>query len=343
MEDAESGRWDEFVAGAERGHMLQGWAWGEFKRRHGWRPVRLALFRDERIVAGAQVLIRSLFGVSMAYVPRGPVPAADAPHLDAALLDAIHRLARARHSIFLKVEPNEAAGTGLARSLRDRGFVKSPHTVQPRATLMLGLEGGEDAVWQRLPGKTRYHIRLAEKRGVRVRAATDGPGLERFHELMRRTGERGEFAVRSMSYYRDVLREFEPRGQARLLLAEVDGRVIAGMMAFAYGRDGVYMYAASDDEHKRSMPNYLLQWHAIRWAIERGCVRYDLWGIPERAAERPEERPSEETDALGPLWGVYRFKRRFGDRLFVYAGAYDYPYIRPLYLAWAHLRKNKEM
>jgi lipid II:glycine glycyltransferase (peptidoglycan interpeptide bridge formation enzyme) len=39
----------------------------------------------------------------------------------------------------------------------------------------------------------------------------------------------------------------------------VDGRTIAGVMVFAYGLEGLYMYAASDDDHKEASPNDLLQ------------------------------------------------------------------------------------
>lgn len=341
----ESCEWDEFVANAENGNPLQSWAWGEFKRRHGWQPVRLALVWDGRIEAAAQVLLRSLVGVSVAYVPRGPVVPAGRPDLYELLLDSIHRLARSRHSIFLKIEPNEPRSAELAALLRGLGFVRSPHTVQPRATLMLDLDGGPEAVLARLHSKTRYRIRLAEKRGVRVRSAEDDADVERFHQLMVETGERAEFAIRSLGYYRAVLREFKKRDQARLLLAEVAGQVIAGVMVFAYGREGIYMYGASSDEHKREMPNYLLQWEAIRWCIERSCSRYDLWGVPEQAAARfhDEQEALENKRERGGLWGVYRFKQRFADRPVLYIGAYDYPYLRLLYLLWARVRKNKEM
>ncbi len=341
----ESCQWDEFVGNAENGNLLQSWGWGEFKRRHGWQPVRLALVRDGRIEAGAQVLLRSLVGVSVAYVPRGPVVPAGRPDLYKLLLTAVHRLARSRHSIFLKIEPNEPWSVELAVLLRGLGFVRSPHTVQPRATLMLDLDGGSDAVLARLHSKTRYRIRLAGKHGVRVRPAEDDVDIERFHHLMVETGGRAGFTTRSLGYYRAVLREFEKRDQARLLLAEFEGRVIAGVMVFAFGREGIYMYGASSDEHKREMPNYLLQWEAIQWCVERGCSRYDLWGVPEQAAAKfhDEQEALAKKRERGGLWGVYRFKQRFADRPVLYTGAYDYPYLRPLYLLWAHVRKNKEM
>jgi lipid II:glycine glycyltransferase (peptidoglycan interpeptide bridge formation enzyme) len=332
----ESQAWDAFVAGAPNGHFLQSWAWGEVKARHRWRPVRLALEDDDRVVAAAQVLFRSQRGVSVAYVPRGPVVPPDRADLYAPLLEAIHAEARRHRSFFLKVEPNDPLESGLGRYLRKAGFVKSRVTYQPRASLLLSLEGGGDEVFARLRKKTRYNIRLAEKRGVSVRAARDiETDLREFHGLLAGTGERAGFGVRPLGYYRDVYEEFRARGQAELLLAEKDGQVVAAGLRVAYGGVGTAMYGASSDEHRRDNPNYLLLWKSIEWAIGRGCSEFDLWGIPERAVAEPDAEPPGGGDQL---WGVYEFKRSFGGRPVRYVTGYDRPYIRPLYLLWTHLR-----
>jgi lipid II:glycine glycyltransferase (peptidoglycan interpeptide bridge formation enzyme) len=338
---ADRERWDAFVAGAPNGHLLQGWAWGEFKRLHGWRPVRLALVQDGQWRAVVQVLFRSIAGLSLAYVPRGPVASFEQSEAYAQLLAGLHRYARRRLCLVLKVEPNEPASPELGEWLRRQGFVKSPHTAQPRATLMLDLADGAEAVLAALPKTTRYQIRLAARRGVQARAARDDGDVQTFAALMGTTGERAGFAVRSPRYYQDVLRLFGQRGQAALFLAEREGQVIAGVMVFAFGSEGIYMYAASTNEHKEASPNDLLQWRAIQWCIDKGCTRYDLWGIPPEAELGTPGEGAGAPDTADGLWGVYRFKRRFAKRAVHYVGAYDYPYVPPLYRLWARLRKNK--
>lgn len=340
----EESAWDTFVSGAPNGHILQSWAWGEFKRAYGWQPVRLALSIDGEILAGAQVLIRSIAGFSLPYVPRGPIVAADRSELYTHLLEALHRLSKQRHGVFLKLEPNELAGSPVEPILRSNGFLRSPHTVQARATLHIPLDGGEEAVLARMKGKTRYNVRLAERRGVQIRAASGPEDMARFHELMVETGDRDGFPVRSRAYYRDVLEAFRSRGQGELLLAEFNNVIVAGIMVFAYGAEGIYMYGASSNEHRREMPTYLLQWRAIQWCLEHGCSRYDMWGIPEQVADGTDEREAlEDKNVRTGLWGVYRFKQGFGGEHSRYTGAYDYPYNRPLYLLWSHLRKSKEL
>lgn len=65
------------------------------------------------------------------------------------------------------------------------------------------------------------------------------------------------------------------------------------------------------------MPNYLLQWEAIRWARAQGCAVYDMWGAPDTF---------DESDRL---WGVWRFKAGFNGEVVRFIGAWDYP-ARPL-------------
>jgi lipid II:glycine glycyltransferase (peptidoglycan interpeptide bridge formation enzyme) len=69
------------------------------------------------------------------------------------------------------------------------------------------------------------------------------------------------------------------------------------------------VYGGSSEMERERMPNYLLQWEAMRWAKARGCEEYDLWGVPDESQEALEAHFAERSDGL---WGVYRFKRGFG-------------------------------
>ena len=66
----------------------------------------------------------------------------------------------------------------------------------------------------------------------------------------------------------------------------------------------------------------------MKWAKQQGCTEYDLWGVPTEGEETLEREFTSRRDGL---WGVYRFKRGFGGALHKTAGAWDRPYIQPLY------------
>jgi peptidoglycan pentaglycine glycine transferase (the first glycine) len=320
--------WDEMVAAAPGGHVLQSWAWGELKARFGWRVQRVRVGS-----AAAQVLYRSLPGglSTIAYVPKGPLVDYDNPMAMEELLDAIRPLARQQGAICLKIEPDLDDDAALARRLQALGFRPSPQTVQPRRTILVDLDGEPEMLLKRMKQKTRYNIRLAGRKGVTVRRG-DEADLPAFYDLMEVTAERDGFGIHSRAYYETAHWLFVPSGQGCLLLAEYEGRLLAGLVAFAMGDMACYMYGASSNEGRNLMPTYLLQWEAMLWAKEQGCRCYDLWGVPDEEEGTLEEEFTQRSDGL---WGVYRFKRGFGGRLVRTVGAWDLVYAPLRYRLYA--------
>ena len=331
--------WNSFVTASPRGHILQSSQWGRLKEQFGWQVTRVAIQNRNQWLAGAQVLFRPTpLGLrTIAYVPKGPITDWADEEATHALLDALHRLCRQNRAIFLKIEPDVPENSALAQRLIDLGFHPSPQTIQPRCTILLDLTPDLEDILARMKPKTRYNIRLAARRGVTVREGTV-EDLPEFYRLMQITSQRDRFGIHSRSYYETAHRLFVPPKLARLFLATYEGKVLAGIMVFALGQRAWYMYGASSNEHRNLMPNYLLQWEAIRWAKGRGCLTYDLWGIPD---EEEEILESEFTKRSDGLWGVYRFKRGFGGQVVHYLGAYDYVYSPPLYWLYNKLMAQR--
>ena len=140
---------------------------------------------------------------------------------------------------------------------------------------------------------------------------------------MEETGTRDDFGVHSQAYYRAAYEQFVGSNRVCLLLACYKTEPLAGLMTFACGDKAWYFYGASSERHRSLMPNYLLQWEAMRWAREQGCTSYDLWGVPDADETTLEDQFTQRSDGL---WGVYRFKRGFGGRLHRSLGAFDHVY-----------------
>ncbi len=330
LEDREE--WNAALARLPGAHVLQTWEWGETKAQTGWAARRLLFLNEGSPCAAASLLVRrvppalqgrlSRFPLAVAYVPRGPV----LNYADTSLLDAVlARLedeARRAGAIFVKIDPDVRADSEVGAMaqvvLRRRGWRPSAEQIQFRNTMVLDLTQGEDALLAAMKQKTRYNVRLAQRRGVRVRAG-DEADLPAFYRLYVHTGKRDGFLVRPYAYYETVWVTFLRAGLAHLLLAEVEGEAVAGLILFRFGDTAWYFYGASADAHRERMPNYLLQWEAIRWARAQGCRRYDFWGAPD------------ELDEKDPMWGVYRFKEGFGGEFVRGLGAWDLPISRPLY------------
>jgi len=334
--------WNRIVESLPGANLLQSYGWGELKARYDWQPIRLVLVEGEQITAAAQMLLRQLPGglLRMAYVPRGPlVDLADRGRLGV-LLTALGQRARTGRATFLRVEPPWPDEPDAVAALNACGFQPTTQTVQPQRTLLVDLTLSEEDLLATMNAKTRYNIRLASRKEVEVWEGTAAT-IPAWYALMADTAQRNRFAIHEQDYYQAVWECLAPARSLKLFLAYYAGELLAGIMVGVFARTAVYLYGASSDRHRERMPNYLLQWEAMRWAKAQGCTVYDLWGIPDEDETTLEAQFTSRSDGL---WGVYRFKRGFGGRNVRYVGAFDQVYSRPMYHLWnmavAHLQRT---
>ncbi len=324
---------DAFVAGAVRPEFLQTWGWGELKAATGWRPHRLWLGDPQAPLGACSVLERHLPGLGpLLYAPRGPVlDWDDASCVDAALA-ALAAFGRSRRAISLKIDPgvprDHPVAAAALRRHHWRAVPSGPsfEGVQPHFHMRLPLAGGDEAaLLGGMHPKTRYNIRLAERRGVVVRAgvaADVGP----FYALLVETAARDGFLVRERSYFEAMWRHCLDPGMGWLVLGEAGGTLLAGAIVFRLGNTAWYLYGASANAQRDLMPAYAVQWAAIRRSLAAGCALYDFRGV------------SGDLSPENPLYGLYRFKRGFGAELVEWVGEWDLP-LRPV----AHLLARRAL
>jgi peptidoglycan pentaglycine glycine transferase (the first glycine) len=327
MPELSIAEWDDFLSLFPNAHILQSSTWGELKKASGWEVHRIVTGNS-----GAQVFFRGLpFGMKFAYIPKGPV--GDNGN---ELLYELDHLCRESGVVFLKVEADawENNGLGIEPLPPPTGFRLGKHAIQPMRTLIVALSGDEMSILGRMKQKTRYNVRLAQKRGIVVKSSAD---LDTFYNLMEVTSQRDRFGVHTPEYYQRTYSLFYSRGQCELLLAEYEKEPVAALMVLARGKRAWYFYGASSEMHREMMPTYLIQWEAMRWARSVGCDEYDLWGVPDFDLETLEANFSNRSDGL---WGVYRFKRGFGGELRRAVGPWDRVYkpsFYALYSLWTKM------
>lgn len=324
-------RFDAFVAAAAQPEFLQTWGWGDLKASTGWRPHRLLVrpAPGAAPVAACSLLERGLPGLGpLLYAPRGPIVAWERGAEADLALEAMLAFARARRAVVVKVDPGlPAERADIAAALSRHGFRglktgRGFEGVQPRFQMQLPLEGRDEAaVLAGMHPKTRYNIRLAARRGVRVREG-GAADVAAFYAILTKTAQRDHFGVRDRLYFEAMWRCCLEPGQGWLLLAEADGRLLAGAIIFHVGRVAWYLYGAGADEGREHMAAYAVQWEAIRHALAEGCALYDFRGV------------SGDLREDNPLYGIYRFKKGFGANLVELTGEWDRP-LRPLRYAVA--------
>ncbi len=335
--------WDQLATGIGA-PPFQSWAWGELKQRFGWQPIRLSSADG---LSAAQILIRSLRGLSVAYVPRGPF-SADGQPPDPALIRSLVSLARSRRAAFVRLEPdvleNDPAADAFVGALQGAGFKPADRTLQPRSSIRMDIAMAEQELLRGVSKGHRSSLRRAEREGVTVRLATDEREIDDLVAMVLATQQRKKFVIHSPAYYRAMWRAFG--GDAALFLAEHEGGVIAASLCLAYGTQGTYLVAGSSPAGLERHAAHLMQWHSIQWARERGVTKWDLWGLADARGRyelavaqgadpgSPEMQRLEADARRDPLDGVYRFKKGWGGYVTRTLPAFDRVFIRPAYWFW---------
>lgn len=327
--------WNNLISQLARPHLLQTAEWAKAKEPFGWSAHRKT-WQDENgnFVAAAQILQRSIAlpipgrSVCMLYVPKGPLLKDWADkQLRNRVLNDLGDFAREEGAFFIKIDPDLAYGHGLpgdpdarenpvatefVTELKSVGWQFSNEQVQMRNTMLITVNKTEEQLLAAMKQKARYNLRLAERKGVKVRRGSPADFSELF-KMYAETSVRDGFVIRSEGYYREVWDRFYEAGMLTPLIAEVEGQAVAGLMLFVFAKQSWYLYGMSRDLYRDWMPNYLLQWEAIKASQAAGCETYDLWGAPD------------EFNESDPMWGVYRFKQGLGANEARTIGAWDLP------------------
>ena len=293
--------------------------------------VELIGIEDGKIKGSLALMTRRVPGIgrTLMYGCRGPVCDLDDRETFAQLLEGAKALAKKYKSYVIKLDPDvPSSNTAFAALMQSFGFRckeggKNFEAIQPRYVFRLNVEGKtEDELMAAFHQKWRYNIRLAERKGVSVKICGKEM-VPAFADLMLTTGVRDGFVTRKPEYFANMLDNLGEH--ARLYMAfDPEGTPIAGTLAIHYGDKVWYLYGASSNEHRNLMPNYLLQWRMIQWAVETGCRVYDFRGVSGNVSED------------NPLYGLFRFKQGFGGDFTEFVGEMDLVLSPAIYWAVEH-------
>lgn len=338
--------WNNQLSKMPHAHVLQTWEWGQFKyETTGWYPHRWAIQKDNETIAMCSMGERKIGLFSMMYAPKGPAMDYSNLELVAEVFTLLQQKAKEHRAIWLKIDPDIPYATGVPDEdddlpsdiganvknwLEGNNWRFSDDQIQFRNTVTIDLSQSEDDILAAMSGNTRRKVRQAEKKDVTIRNGTLDD-LNTLYDLYTTTGERNDFLIRPKEYYLKLWQYFMENDLAHPLIAEYEGKPIAHVLLFHFGQTCWYFYGASSNEERNRMPNYALQWEAMKWAKNRGYTVYDMWGAPNEFNENDS------------MWGVFAFKRGFRGIVERRLGAWDIapnPLLYKLYTeAWPRLRE----
>ncbi len=270
---------------------------GKFLQSPEWEKFQNSLGRKTWRVDGALVVKMDFaFGLYFLYSPK--ITESKIQKLEI----KIKEIAKKEKAVFWRIEPTEAP---------PENFIKTKDA-QPKCTLITDISKPEDELLAAMHEKTRYNIRLAEKKGLQV--ANDR--FDDFYNLLQQTSARQDIKLHSKEYYKK-LAEFN-----EIFIAYRENIPVAAAMINFYEDTATYLHGGSDEKYKAMMAPYLLHWEIIKTAKSRGVKFYDWWGIDEKK------------------WpGITRFKRGFGGAEICAPGTYDLPIDKFWYWVYKIIRK----
>lgn len=228
----------------------------------------------------------------------------------------IKEIAVAEKAVFLKIDLKDP----IPEKWRSRIRVVRSVGVQPVKSTIVDLDKSEEELLSNMHEKTRYHIRLAERKGIEVSTVPFrdiGKDVDAFWMLMRETAARNAFFLHKKEYYQSLFKAQSDLFSNELFFATLKGKVLAAALVNFYqpSKMAVYLHGASSRDQKELKAPHLLHWRIMQEAKKRGLKGYDFWGIDEQK------------------WpGVTRFKLGFGGKRIAYPQPIDMLY-RPWFYA----------
>ncbi len=304
---------NDLVGKQKYSQFLQSWQWGQFQEKVAGKIFRLGIQEKGQLTTVATIIKKLLpIGKSYFYCPRGPIVRNLKLEISNLLFDEIRKLAKKEKVIFFRFEPEFSI-------TNSQFLISKTIDVQPSKTLILDLFKSEEELLKDMRQKTRYNIRLAERKGIKIIEANINQ-FENFWQIMNETSHRDNFRLHSQNYYQEMLKI--EKDFIKLFLAEYEHKIIAVSIISFFGNAVTYLHGASSNKYRNIMAPYLLQWHCMKLAKEQGYNYYDLGGVDENK------------------WpGLTKFKKGFGGREFEYPGTFDLVFNKRWYGIYKLIRR----
>jgi len=280
-------------------------------------PLQTSYWEDFRKAWGNEVLETKWGIITLHNIPltnyklgvfeKGPIPTKE-------MLIDLKDLAKKNNIVFIKLEPNVQKNDSTTKLLNKSGAVPGKRFFTP-TTFWIDLTKSEEELLKSFSSKTRYNIRLAERKGVSVHEDSSDKAFNKYLELTRETTQRQAFFAHTEKYHRLMWDILKKAGIAHLMTAIYNDQIITTWILFVWKDFLYYPYGASTEKHKEVMANNLIMWEAVKFGKRMGLTTFDLWGREEGK-------------------GFTKFKEGYNPKVIEFIGTWDLVINKPLYLIY---------
>ncbi|KKR56269.1 MAG: femAB family protein [Microgenomates group bacterium GW2011_GWC1_41_20] len=286
-------------------HPLQTSFWGKFRKAWGNEVLetRWGILTVHRL---------PLTSYKLAIFEKGPTPTQE-------MLADLRKIAKENNIVFVKLEPNCLKSENLINLVESNGSVPGKRFFTP-TTFWIDLTKSEEELLKSFSSKTRYNIRLAQRKEVVVKEDNSDKAFNRYLELTRETTLRQAFFAHSERYHKLMWKILREANIAHLLTATYQGEIITTWVLFKWHDFLYYPYGASTEKYKEVMANNLMMWEAIKFGRNLGLKTFDLWGREEGK-------------------GFTKFKEGYNPKVIEFLGTWDLVVNKPIYQIYTFAEK----
>ncbi len=272
--------WEAFIATHPEANFLQSWYWGVYNESLGKTVFRSGFYVSDQLVGVMLAVVETARRARYITVGGGPILDWDNQGLVDCMDKEIRRIGRTSRAVFARVRP-QLLNTPANRSLfAQQGFKPAQMHLHAELTSQLDITLPEDQLRNNFRKNTRYELKQAKKRGIKISCTADPEAIDAFYELQLETAKRHGFVPYSKQYLKEQFAVFAAAGKALLYSAYTsDNQLIAQAFVIFYNQEAAYHYGASSVLGRTEPGAYLIQWEAIREAKKRGMTRYNFWGV----------------------------------------------------------------
>lgn len=301
-------------------HPLQSSKWGEFRKKTGIKVIN-----SDNLLLTIHPIPHTKFNVG--YLPKGP-------EINKEMLIKLKELGEKENCIFIQIEPNVIKS--VSKEYKFNNLYKSARPLFTNFTFILDLTKSEEELLKNMDQKTRYNIRLAEKKNVQVKEDNSDDAFKAYLKLTKETTKRQNFYAHSQNYHKLMWETLKTDGEnknneelnAHLFKATYNGEILATWILFVLGDTLYYPYGASSTKHREVMASNLLMWEAIKFGKKLGLKQFDMWGAM-----------GANPDKNDPWYGFHKFKEGYAPTHIEYVGSYDFVIKNNLYFIYKIVNK----
>lgn len=283
-------------------HPLQSWEWGEARKQMGIQVLRIF---DENNVFQLTVHPLPVSNYRIAYLPRSVFPSNE-------ILKFLYDWGKENKIIFFKLEPYLEKKQWNNQTMKQFNHLTiSSHPLFPEWTQILDLTKSKDELLKQMKPKTRYNIKLAQKKGVVVKEESNEKGYKIFEKLYFDTCKRQKYFGHTPKYHQIVWKNLKD-GIAHILISYYRNIPLVAYELFHFKDTLYYPYGGSSTEFRNLMAANLIMWEAIRLGQKLNAKKFDMWGsLPQNY------------DFKNDWSGFTRFKEGYGTEFVQMVGSYD--------------------